>query len=479
MDYKSFLTKDFKTLGAQQDTRTRLKFHRLHLVMLLGTLLVVGIIGSAISLDAQANRHIDLIQNQANQRITMEISIPGAHNPAQPPAAQQTHAFANERNTESRADESAAGADSQYQWLTAKVKRGDSLAAIFKRQQLSAGDLHQIMQLGKPTQRLRNLLPGQEFKLLLDDEHNLQAIHYEISKLETLIVQRDADSFVADYHHKNVDKRSNYASAVINSSLFEAGRDAGLSNKLTMELAHIFGWDIDFALDMRKGDHFTVIYEEHFLDGEKVNEGPILAAEFVNQGNTYQAIRYTDAGGRSDYYSPDGHSMRKAFLRTPVDFRRISSRFGKRKHPVLNSIRMHKGVDYAAPRGTPIRSSGDGKIVFRGRKGGYGRTIIIQHGGRYSTLYAHMASYRKGIYVGKRVKQGQVIGYVGSSGRATGPHLHYEFRVNGAHRNPLTIRLPNAQPINAQYKQDFLSHTQTMLSQITMHKETNLALIQP
>ena len=216
-----------------------------------------------------------------------------------------------------------------------------------------------------------------------------------------------------------------------------------------MELANIFGWDIDFALDIRAGDHFTVIYEERFLNGEKIGNGPILAAEFVNQGRSYKAIRYSDAGNRSDYYSPTGLSMRKAFLRTPVDFRRISSRFGKRKHPILNRMRMHTGVDYAASRGTPIRAAGDGKVIHKGRKGGYGRTVIIQHGGRYSTLYAHMNSYRRGVYTGKRVKQGQIIGYVGSSGRATGPHLHYEFRVNGVHRNPLTVKLPSAKPINS------------------------------
>ena len=168
--------------------------------------------------------------------------------------------------------------------------------------------------------------------------------------------------------------------------------------------------------------------------------------------------------------------MRKAFLRTPVDFRRISSRFGNRKHPVLNRMRMHKGVDYAAARGTPIRAAGDGKVIHKGTKGGYGRTVIIQHGGRYSTLYAHMNSYRRGVHVGKRVKQGQIIGYVGSSGRATGPHLHYEFRVNGAHRNPLTVKLPSAKPINDEYKTAFQQHAEVMISQIQMFKETNIAL---
>jgi len=246
-----------------------------------------------------------------------------------------------------------------------------------------------------------------------------------------------------------------------------------------MDLAYIFGWDIDFALDIRKGDQFTLLYEEHFLDGEKVNEGAIIAAEFINQGNVYRAIRYTDTSGRSDYYSPDGLSMRKAFLRTPVDFRRISSRFGSRKHPILNTLLLHKGVDYAAPKGTPIKASGDGKVSFVGVKGGYGRAVILTHGGRYSTLYAHMNSFKRGIKVGKRVKQGQVIGYVGNSGRATGPHLHYEFRVNGVHRNPLTVRLPNAQPIHSEDKEAFLQRTKSVLAQLQIFTRTSLASRQP
>ena len=249
-----------------------------------------------------------------------------------------------------------------------------------------------------------------------------------------------------------------------------------MTDALIMELVGIFGWDIDFALDIRNGDNFALLYEEQFLEGEKVKDGPIVAAEFTNQGRTYRAVRYTNAKGRTDYFTPDGHSMRKAFLRTPVDFRRISSRFGKRQHPTLNKMKMHKGVDYAASRGTPIKAAGDGKIIFRGRKGGYGRVVIIQHGGRYSTLYAHMEHFKKGQYVGKRVKQGDIIGYVGSSGRATGPHLHYEFRVNGTHRNPLTVKLPDAAPIEREYRKDFELKSRGLLSQLDTHTRTRVAL---
>ena len=461
MDYKSFLTRDFKSVAQVTERDKRLRLNHLHMVVIIASILVIATLFSLVSLDAKANRQIELNNAQSENQIVLPISIP-----ASLPAPVKN----------SVTSPLPVSQQDELQWIETDVKRGDSLASIFKRHKLDAAELHNIMKLGADTQQLRSLQPGQHFKIQVDQENAVQTLVFDINRYESLAVHRDGDNFVASYHHKNVEKRTNNATGVIRSSLFEAGREAGLSDKLTMELAHIFGWDIDFALDIRQGDHFTVLYEEHFLNGVKVNDGEILAAEFVNQGQSYHAIRYTDESGRSDFYSPDGLSMRKAFLRTPVDFRRISSRFGKRKHPVLSGIRMHKGVDYSAPTGTPIKAAGDGKVIHKGRKGGYGRTIIIQHGGRYSTLYAHMSSYRKGVYVGKRVKQGQVIGYVGSSGRATGPHLHYEFRVNGVHRNPLTVKLPNAQPIDTRYKQDFVLHAEAMLSQLAMYKETDLAL---
>ena len=245
-----------------------------------------------------------------------------------------------------------------------------------------------------------------------------------------------------------------------------------------MELAGIFGWDVDFALDIRKGDNFTVVYEEMYRNGEKIKDGNILTAEFINHGKTYQAVRYTNPeNNRTEYFTPDGKSMRKTFLRSPVNFARISSGFTtSRYHPVLHKFRSHKGVDYAAKRGTAIRASGDGKIVHRGRKGGYGRTIIIQHGSKYSTLYAHLNSYKSKLRVGSKVKQGQTIGYLGSSGLATGPHLHYEFRVNGVHRNPLTVKLPTAKPVPKRYLADFELKTTPMLAQLELFTRTQVAL---
>ncbi|HEC29235.1 MAG TPA: M23 family peptidase [Gammaproteobacteria bacterium] len=313
----------------------------------------------------------------------------------------------------------------------------------------------------------------------MNDKGELRQLVYQYNIANSLHIRKVSTGFTASTQERKLDTRIAHASARINLSLFLAGQSAGLSDNMTMTLANIFGWDIDFALDIRQGDHFTVIYEEIFMGDKKIRDGNILAAEFVNRGRTYRAIRYTDSRGRSQYYSPKGLSMRKAFLRTPVDFSRISSRFNlRRKHPVLNRIRAHKGVDYAARPGTPVKATGDGKIIFKGRKGGYGKTIVIKHGSAYSTLYAHMRSYNKKSRYGSRVKQGQIIGYIGSTGLATGPHLHYEFRVNGHHRNPLTVRLPTASPLPKKYLADFNSKAQTLVAQLNLIKNNTLALLQ-
>jgi murein DD-endopeptidase MepM/ murein hydrolase activator NlpD len=311
---------------------------------------------------------------------------------------------------------------------------------------------------------------------MTSDDKGLVRLSYQIDKLSSLEISRDGKDFGISTTHLTPERREVSASGIIDSSLFVAGQKAGLSDNLTMELAGIFAWDVDFALDIRKGDQFTVLYEEQYLDGENIGRGDILAAEFVNHGKRYRAIRYTDAGGKTDYYSLDGKSMRKTFLRTPVEFSRISSRFSLgRKHPILNRIRAHKGVDYAASRGTPIKATGNGKIVHRGKKGGYGKTIIIQHGSKYSTLYAHMSKYRGGLKTGSRVRQGQTIGYIGSSGLATGPHLHYEFRVNGAHRDPLKVKLPGADPLNKKYMADFNTRADSLIAQIDRVRDVRLA----
>jgi len=271
------------------------------------------------------------------------------------------------------------------------------------------------------------------------------------------MVERENGELLAKTYSHLIETREAHASGKIKSSLFLAAQDAGISQNVIMELANIFGWDIDFALDIRKGDSFTVLYEELYRNGEKISDGKILAAEFINDGKAYRAVRYTNPQtNRSEYFTPDGKSMRKAFLRSPVDFTRISSRFTvNRYHPILHKFRSHKGVDYAAKRGTPVHAAGDGKVIFKGKKGGYGKVMIVQHGSKYTTLYAHLKTYNRKLRVGSKVKQGQTIAYVGSSGLATGPHLHYEFRVNGTHRNPLTVRLPVSSPVPKRYMADF------------------------
>lgn len=373
-------------------------------------------------------------------------------------------------------EQTSATLETRGDWHDVTIKPGDSLATIFAKLHISPQQLHALLEQGGATHNLKKIHPGQTLHLLTDDEHGLLKLSYPIDKLSTLEVNRIGDDFEISTIHRTPERQEVSTSGTIESSLFMAGHNAGLSDTVIMELAGIFGWDIDFALDIRKGDQFTVLYEEIYLDGEHIDNGNILAAEFINQGRRYQAVRYTDAGGRTDYYALNGESMRKTFLRTPVEFSRISSRFSNgRKHPVLNKIRAHKGVDYAASSGTPIKSTANGKIIHIGKKGGYGNTIIVQHGTRYSTLYAHMSKYRGGLKTGSRVRQGQTIGYVGSSGLATGPHLHYELRVDGTHRDPLRVKLPGADPLNEKYMADFTSKAKALIAQIDLVRDVQVA----
>ncbi len=372
--------------------------------------------------------------------------------------------------------------DINLNWQEVTVKGGDNLSLIFPRVGLSARDVYNVAQT-EDIRPLLNLKPGQTLRFGLreaEGKTQLQQLELQLSPVEKLQLTLTENGYQAQTETRETDKRQKQVAGQIESSLFEAGLVSGMSDKLIMELAHIFGWDIDFALDLRQGDNFKVIFEESYLDGEKFDDGDILAAEFTNRGTTFRAVRYTDAEGNSHFYAPTGDSMRKTFTRTPVHFSRISSRFNpNRKHPVLKTSRPHRGVDYAAATGTPILATGDGKVDFIGTKGGYGRTVILSHGGKYTTLYAHMSRFKKGMRSGQRVKQGQTIGYIGSSGLATGPHLHYEFRVNGVHHNPLTVALPKAEPLNAKYMADFQQKSQPLLAQLDALQLPALALNQP
>jgi murein DD-endopeptidase MepM/ murein hydrolase activator NlpD len=369
--------------------------------------------------------------------------------------------------------------ENSKQWRELTVKSGDSLSRLFSRAKLTQQQLNEVMESGDAAKKLTKIFPKDVVRVLTDEEGTIQALRYEIDTESYLLVEREYGELAAKEHKHAIETRTAHAEGTIESSLFLAANDAGISENIIMELAGIFGWDVDFALDIRKGDSFKVLYEEIYRNGEKVKDGDIIAAEFINDGDAYLAVRYTNPEtGRTEYYNPEGKSLRKEFLRTPVNFTRISSRFTtKRYHPVLHKFRSHKGVDYAAKRGTPIRAAGDGKVIFKGKKGGYGKVVILQHGSKYTTVYAHLNSYNKKLRVGKKVKQGQTIAYVGSSGLATGPHLHYEFRVNGVHRNPLTVRLPSSQPVPKRYMADFQLTTSPVLAQLDLlSSDTQVAL---
>lgn len=459
MDYDPLLKRDYKSLC--QDPTRRSRLTRLHIIVLLACVLLLGTLLSFASHTAKAKHNPTLRstpQTPSATHVTLPLALPTA-----------IHANPLPGNTPTSAQ------DSDARWSVVTVHRGDTLAGIFARLKLTPGELHAIMALGKPTATLRALQPGQQFKLRTGPDHTLQELVYHITPLHTLHIQRDGARFKAKAIRRIPEVRLVHVAATIDSSLFLAAQQSGLPENLIMKLAGIFAWDIDFALDIRKGDHFCVVYEEDFLDGRKLRDGHIVTAAFTHRGRTYRAVRYTDASGHTDYYTPAGLSVRKAFLRTPVAFTRISSRFGARYHPLLNRMRAHQGVDYAAARGTPIKATGDAKIIFRGRKGGYGRVVILQHGGHIRTLYAHMRKFARTQHVGSRVRQGQIIGYIGQSGLATGPHLHYEFRVNGVHRNPLTVTLPQAAPIAARYQQDFLAHSTQLLARLAVYDRTQLA----
>ncbi len=353
-------------------------------------------------------------------------------------------------------------------WQKHIIQSGESLSTIFLANDLTVLDLYKIIHANDISFKFTSIRPGNTLMIGRDLSGNLSHLVYRKSLYKELKATRREDgSFSVQLNTKKIDRHINNTTGVIHSSLFIDGKKAGLSDNIIMQLANIFAWDIDIALSLQEGDRFSVVYEDLYIGKTMIGPGNILAAELISRGKSIKAVRYKNKAGEASYYTPKGNNMRKAFLRTPIDFARISSRFNlKRKHPVLNRIRAHKGVDYAASTGTPIKATGAGKITFRGYQNGYGNVIIIQHGQKYSTLYAHMSKFKKRIHLGSRVNQGDIIGYVGSTGLASGPHLHYEFRINNVHRNPLTVKLPNAKPILAKYKTDFLEASKPLFKQL-------------
>ena len=365
--------------------------------------------------------------------------------------------------------------------FTTRVQPGDSLSRIFQRHGLPARDLHLLVESGPLGKRLKNIYPGYEIEFGRDAQDNLVHLKYRPGRWETVEFQRVGDEFEGSTKFKEPDSVRRYSHASISHSLFLACLQIELDDAFAMELADIFKWDIDMILDIRKGDEFHVLYEEHQIDGEFVGYGNILAAEFVNQGESYKAVRYVDAVGAASYYSPTGKNLRKAFLRTPLDFSRISSNFNlTRVHPLWKSTMPHLGIDYAAPSGTAVKAAGAGVITKRSRSSSKGNYVVIQHGDRYQTKYLHLSRFARDIEPGKRVEQGQVIGHVGATGWATGPHLHYEFLVDGLHRNPRTVLMPAAEPIDSGERPRFDAFTSPFLATLEDFKTNRqLAYLSP
>ncbi len=338
----------------------------------------------------------------------------------------------------------------QPPWHKQTVQRGDNLSLIFKRAGFGSALVHQVVNEARDGKSLGRIHPGQVIAFRADASGTLQEIRYEKSRLETINYSRGENGFESEVETRVPAPREARATGEITSSLFLAGQEAGLSHKLIMDMANIFGGVIDFVQDPRKGDTIQLLYQELYLDGEKFKDGDIIAASFTNQGTTYNAYRYVDSQGDVGYYNEDGVSMRKAFLLAPVDFTRISSNFNLRRlHPIYKTTRPHRGTDYAAPRGTPVYAAGDGRVIKAGYTKANGNYVFIAHGEQYVTRYLHL--HKRRVKKGQRVSQSQVIGTVGSTGAATGPHLHYEFLMNGVHRNPRTIhkKLPKAKALAA------------------------------
>ena len=362
---------------------------------------------------------------------------------------------------------SAANAPSApFEFVAITIGRNDTLDQKFRGMELRLSDLAELRSLPDVRKSLDMIRPGDVIQLThLDGE--IKSLTRRINETATLSVTRADGVFSANIVENPLETEEHMLRGAVESSLYVAVNAAGGTDRLAVELADVFKYDIDFVNSVRSGDSFIVAHEQEFQDGEFVRDGDILAAEFVNSGKTYRAVRYVGPNGRADYYTPDGRPVRKAFLRYPVDYARISSGFSlARRHPVLNRVRAHKGIDFAAPSGTPIKAAGSGRVASRGRNGGYGNAVVLAHGKGITTLYGHMSRYAKGLSVGDRVSQGQVIGYVGMTGLASGPHVHYEYRVNGVHKNPAKVTVQKADPIPASQMADFKAQTTPLLARL-------------
>lgn len=372
----------------------------------------------------------------------------------------------------------AGGSEGMTYWREERIQRGDTLGSVLARLGVDDPGALEFVRVDSTARRLYQLRPGRPLRAEVDEAGALRALRYLTSSGDLLSIERDAESFSAQLGAAPSQTEVRMATGHIRSSLFGAADEAGVPDGITMQLAEIFSGDIDFYKDLRRGDRFSVVYEMVLVEGEPLRFGRVLAAEFVNKGEAFRAFAWRTPSGSDGFYTEDGKSLRKAFLRSPMQFSRITSGFSlARLHPIHKVWRAHKGVDYAAPTGTPVRATADGKVEFAGVKGGYGRVVILRHHGAYSTLYAHLSRLAPGMRRGARVAQGETIGFVGQTGWATGPHLHYEFRVNDTQRDPLRIALPEAPPISRSELSAFRAATAPLVSQIELLRGLPIAAV--
>jgi murein DD-endopeptidase MepM/ murein hydrolase activator NlpD len=447
MDMPGFITKIQQSLHDESHWLTRRK-----LVIFGITLIIAGLVLGMLESEQQSEKVL--------KPEIIELDLPPKELPADTPPGE---------------DDETAGAltvpviDS---WIAVKVRRGQTLDSIFRQQKIPVSLLHQIMALNAETKGLKKIRPGDLFEFSMDDNGELLQMRYALDEARYLIVRQQGGTLSAEVQQREIFSEVAEAEGVIQSSLFLAGKQAGLSDAMVMKLANIFGWDIDFILDIRKGDRFMLVYEKLYRDGEFLRHGEILAATFINQGERFQAVYFED-GDVAGYFAPDGRNMRKAFLRAPLNFSYISSGFNPRRmHPVLKRVRPHNGIDYYAPRGTPVYAAGEGKVIRSAYSRANGHHVFIKHANSIETKYLHFTN--RAVKKGQRVKQGQTIGYVGSTGLATGPHLHYEFLVNGVHRNPRTVPLPKVEPLKGNRLTAFQSKAAPMLTQLSRLESASL-----
>ena len=366
----------------------------------------------------------------------------------------------------------------QVFWREERFERGDTISDLLARLGVNEEEARAFLLRVKPGRSLQMLRPGTTVQARTAEDGTLLALRYITDKARLIGFNKEGAEFKAVEQQLSLSPQQQMKSGEIRSSLFAATDAAGLSDNVAIQLADIFAGDIDFHRGLRRGDKFTVIYEMFYHEGRAIKSGRLLAAEFINQGKSYRAVWFQDAEGKGGYYTPEGNNLRKAFLRSPLEFSRISSGFAMRFHPILREWRAHKGVDYAAPAGTRVKATADGTVELVGRQGGYGNIVTLKHQGGFSTSYAHLSSFAGGLRNGARVHQGDVIGHVGQTGWATGPHLHYEFRVNNEVRNPLTVALPAALPIPAQQLAAFSKVSAPLAAELNLLRNTNLALLE-